>query len=119
MKFMLSVNTEQFAVPAQVAADKLEGWRESKKRKGEGGKTVTKGVACFSNLSVYKEKYSPFGVANMWGVGVRVMSKNSWSSLHLLLFLKEQIKDIIIIRGSEESVGSAWESTSSSDDGRI
>jgi hypothetical protein len=55
----------------------------------------------------------------MWGVGVRVMSKNSWSSLHLLLFLKEQIKDIIIIRGSEESVGSAWESTSSSDDGRI
>ena len=32
--------------------DKPEGWRESKKRKGEGGKTVTKGVAGFANLSI-------------------------------------------------------------------
>ena len=46
--------------------DKPEGWRESKKRKGEGGKTVTKGVAGFANLSVYKEKYRPLLVANGW-----------------------------------------------------
>jgi hypothetical protein len=53
------VNRKQIAVPAQVAVDKSEGWRESKKRKGEGAKTVTKGVACFANLSAYKEKYRP------------------------------------------------------------
>ncbi len=60
--------------------DKPEGWRESKKRKGKGGKTVTKGVAGFANLSVYKEKYRPLLVANGWGVRGRVMPKKSWSS---------------------------------------
>jgi hypothetical protein len=42
-------------MPAQVAVDKPEGWRESKKRKGERGETVTKGVAGFANLSAYKD----------------------------------------------------------------
>jgi hypothetical protein len=57
--------------------DKPEGWRESKKRKGEGGKPVTKGVAGFADLSMYKKKYRPLLVANKWGVGGRVMPKNS------------------------------------------
>ena len=62
--------------------DKPEGWRESKKRKGEGGKTVTKGVAGFANLSVYKETTSssshrPLLVANGWGIGGRVMPRTA------------------------------------------
>jgi hypothetical protein len=47
------VKSKKFAASAQEAVDKPEGWRESKKRKGERGKTVTKGVASFANLSVY------------------------------------------------------------------
>ena len=67
-------------VPAEVAVDQPEGWKESKKRKGERGKPVTKGVAGFANLSAYKEKYRSLLRANRWGAGWRVMPKNSWSS---------------------------------------
>jgi hypothetical protein len=58
------VKRKQIVVPAQVAVDQPEGWRESKKRNGEGGKTmmmpfncscrnknVIRGVAGFANLS--------------------------------------------------------------------
>ena len=41
-------------------------------------KPLKKGVAGFANLSVYKENYKPFLVANGWGVGGRLMTKNSW-----------------------------------------
>jgi hypothetical protein len=74
------VKRKQIEVPAEVAVDKSEGWKESKKRKGEGGKPVTKGVAGFANLSAYKENYRSLLKANGWGVGGRVMPKNSWSS---------------------------------------
>ena len=74
------VKRKQIEVPAEVAVDQPEGWKESKKRKGEGGRPVTKGVAGFANLSAYKEKYRSLLKANGWGVGGRVMPKNSWSS---------------------------------------
>jgi hypothetical protein len=91
------VKRKQIEVPAKVTVDKPEGWKESKKRKGEGGKPVTKGVAGFSNLSAYKEKYRSslkaykekyrsLLKANGWGVGGRVMEvmpkwHNEWHSL--------------------------------------
>ena len=50
------VNRKQIDVPAEVAVDQPEGWKESKKRKGEGAKPVTKGVAGFANL---KQRWQP------------------------------------------------------------
>jgi hypothetical protein len=74
------VKRKQIEVPVEVAVDQPEGWKESKKRKDEGGRPVTKGVAGFANLSAYKDKYRSLLKANGWGVGGRVMPKNSWSS---------------------------------------
>ena len=82
-------------VPAEVAVDKPERWKESKKREGEGGKPVTKGVAGFANLSAYKEKYRSLLKANEWGAGGRVMPKNSWSSW------QEAVKSLLEILGKE------------------
>ncbi len=91
------VKRKQIAVPAQVAVDKPEGWRESKKRKGEGGKTATKGVAGFANLSAHKETYKPLLLANGWGVGGRVMTKNSWSSS------QEAVKSLLEVLGKQRA----------------
>ena len=89
------VKRKQIEVPAEVAVDQPEGWKESKKRKGEGGRPVTKGVAGFANLSAYKEKYRSLLKANGWGVGGRVMPKNSWSSW------QEAVKSLLEILGKE------------------
>ena len=89
------VKRKQIEVPAEVAVDQPEGWKESKKRKGEGGRPVTKGVAGFANLSAYKEKYRSLLKANGWGVGGRVMPKNSWSSW------QEAVKSLLEILGKQ------------------
>ena len=60
--------------------DKPAGWRESKKRKGEGGQPASKGVPGFKSLSAYKEKYRPLLMASGWGFGGKVMPKNSWTA---------------------------------------
>ena len=86
---------KQIEVPAEVAVDQPEGWKESKKRKGEGGRPVTKDVAGFANLSAYKEKYGSLLKANGWGVGGRVMPKNSWSSW------QEAVKSLLEILGKQ------------------
>jgi hypothetical protein len=89
------VKRKQIEVPAEVAVDEREGWKESTKRQGEGGKPVTKGVAGFANLSAYKEKYRSLLKVNGWGAGGRVMSKNSWSSW------QEAVKSLLEILGKE------------------
>ena len=63
-----------------MAVDKPAGWRESKKRKGEGGQAASKGVPGFKSLGAYKEKYRPLLMANGWGFGGKVMPKNSWTA---------------------------------------
>ena len=55
---------KKILVPTQVAEDKPAGWRESKKRKGEGGQPASKGVPGFKSLGAYKEKYRPLLMAN-------------------------------------------------------
>ena len=55
---------KKIQVPTQVAVDKPDGWRESKKRKGEGGQPASKAVPGFKSLSAYKEKYRPLLMAN-------------------------------------------------------
>ena len=47
-------NRDKLKVPDKLVYERD---KTSKKRKGEGGKPVTKGVAGFANLSTYKEKY--------------------------------------------------------------
>ena len=71
---------KKILVPTQVAVDKPAGWRESKKRKGEGGQPASKGVPGFKSLGEYKEKYRRLLMANGWGFGGKVMPKNSWTA---------------------------------------
>jgi hypothetical protein len=63
-------------VPEQVAVDKPDGWRASKKRKGEGGQAVSTAVPGFKSLSEYKQKYRPLLMANGWGFGGNIMPKS-------------------------------------------
>ena len=49
----------------------------------------------FANLSAYKEKYRSLLKANGWGVGGRVMPKNSWSSW------QEAVKSLLEILGKQ------------------
>ena len=87
---------KQIEVPVEVVVDQPEGWKESKKRKDEGGRPVTKGDAGFANLSAYKDKYRSLLKANGWGVGGRVMPKNSWSSW------QEAVKSLLEILGKQQ-----------------
>ena len=71
---------KKIQVPTQVAVDKPDGWRESKKRKGEGGQPASNAVPGFKSLNAYKEKYKNILMANGWGVGGKKMPKNCWAA---------------------------------------
>ena len=75
--------------------DKPEGWKESKRRKSEVGQTVSKAVAGFANLRAYRERYSSLLKSHGWGVGGKVMPKNSWASW------KEAVKELLDILGKQ------------------
>jgi hypothetical protein len=88
------VKRKQIEVPAEVAVDKSEGWKESKKRKGEGGKPVTKRRGRFCEFECVQGKLQVFVE------GERVGCRGASDAQKFLVELA---------RGSDDPVGSTWE----------